>query len=205
MRRSLVIVVVAGSLALAQSVVPVEKEPHHRVAFENTWVRVLDVGFPAGVASLFHRHALNNVAIRIVGGTTRADPVGGEGRPQLVPTGRVVYYSASPPYEHRVVNVGPSAVRILDVELFGATSAADSSVDDDLARHVVEVENEHVRVTRVQLGPGESLAAHTHRRGWLAVVVAGRKPGEFAWHLPGSGLSVGQAAHPVDIVEIEPK
>ena len=73
--RSLVIVVVAGSLTLAQSVVPVEKEPHHRVAFENTWVRVLDVGFPAGAASLFHRHALNNVAIRIVGGTTRADPV----------------------------------------------------------------------------------------------------------------------------------
>ena len=60
--------------------------------------------------------------------------------------------------------------------------AADTGASDDLARHVVEVENEHVRVTRVQLGPGESLPAHTHRRGWLAVIVAGRKPGEFAWH-----------------------
>ena len=89
-------------------------------------MRVLDVGFPAGAASLFHRHSLNNVAIRIVGGTTRADPVGGEGRPQLVPTGRVVFYSASPPYEHRVVNVGTSAVRILDVELLGTRPAADT-------------------------------------------------------------------------------
>ncbi|AMY08189.1 Cupin domain protein [Luteitalea pratensis] len=203
--KSLAVAVLAGSLTLAQSVVPVEKEPHHHVAFENTWVRVLDVGFPAGVASLFHRHSLHNVAIRIAGGTTRTDPVGGEGRPQTVPTGRVVFYSASPPYEHRVVNVGTSAVRILDVELFGATPTADTSADDDVARHVVEVENEHVRVSRVQLGPGESLPAHTHRRGWLAVVVAGRTPGEFAWHLPGSRVSVGDATERVDLVEIETK
>jgi quercetin dioxygenase-like cupin family protein len=203
--RSLVIVVVAGSLSLAQSVVPVEKEPHHRVAFENTWVRVLDVSFPAGAASLFHRHALNNVAIRIVGGTTRADPVGGEGRPQLVPTGRVVFYTASPPYEHRVSNVGTAAVRILDIELLGAGTAVDTGANDDLARHVVEIENDHVRVSRIELGPGESLPAHSHRRGWLAVIVAGRKPGDFAWHAPGSRVSAGGAAERVDLVEIEPK
>ena len=203
--RSLVIAMVAGSLTLAQSVVPVEKEPRHRVAFENTWVRVLDVGFPAGAESLCHRHALHNVAIRIVGGTTRADPVGGKGRPQYVPTGRVVFHSASPPYEHRVVNVGTSAVRIVDVELFGARLTADTGASDDLAWHVVEIENEYLRVTRVLLGPGESLPAHTHQRGWLAVTVAGRTPGEFAWHGPGSRVSVGEAAERVDLVEIEPK
>jgi quercetin dioxygenase-like cupin family protein len=203
--RSLVAFAVAGLLTQVPSIVPVEQEPHHRTAFENPWVRVLDVAFPAGTTSLFHRHALNNVAIRIVGGTTRADPVGGEGTPRDVPTGSVLFYSASPPYEHRVANVGPSPVRILDIELSGASVATDTSVDDDLARHAVEVGNAHVRVTRVRLESSASLRSHTHQRGWLAVVIAGGTPGQFAWHQAGARVSVGGAGEPVDVVEVEPK
>jgi quercetin dioxygenase-like cupin family protein len=195
---------IAGSALLAQSVVPVDAEPHHRPVLENEWVRVLDVRFPAGAESLYHRHALNNVAIRIVGGTTRADPIGGEGAPQLVPTGRIVYHSASTPYVHRVVNVGGAAVHIVDVELRGAAPQPLKSADD-IAGHAVEVENEHVRVSRVRVAAGESLVAHTHQRGWLAVVVTGLKPGDVAWHVAGRPVSVGSRRAGIEIVEIEPR
>jgi hypothetical protein len=190
---------------LAQPVVPVEQEPRHRTAYENAWLRVLDVRFDAGMASLFHRHALNNVAVRIVGGTTRADPVDGEGRPLLVPTGRVVFYLASPPYVHRVVNVGAAAVHIVDVELLGARPVQTTGTIDDMSGHVVEIENEHVRVSRVRLGPGVSLPAHTHARGWLDVVIAGEVPGSIAWHDAARPVAISGRPAGLEYVEIEPK
>lgn len=198
-------VMVAGSLWLVQPAVPVHEEPRHRPIFENTRVRALDVRFEPGAASLFHRHALHNVAVRIAGGTTRADPVGGEGVPRHSPTGSVVFHSASPPYVHRVVNVGTTAVHIVDVELLRGRAVPVTAAADDLARHVVEVENEHVRVSRVRLGPGESLPAHTHQRDWLDVAVTGATPGQVAWHAAGSRVAVAADAAPIEYVEIEPR
>ena len=195
----------ASSLALAQSIVPVHEEPHHTPVFENAWVKVLDVHFEAGVESLFHRHAVHNLAVRIVGGTTRADSPEGQGSPREVPTGSVVFHSASPPYVHRVVNVGTGAVHIVDVELLGARTTSASGAPDDLAGHVVEIENDYVRVSRVRLRAGESLAGHTHRRGWLDVVVTGPKPGAIAWHDGGRRTSITVTPAALEWVEVEPK
>jgi len=196
---------VAGLLVLAQPVVPVHEEPHHKTIFENAWVRALDVHFPVGVDSMFHRHALHNVAVRIAGGTIRSDRIGAEGTPREVRSGSVMFNSASPPYVHRVVNVGAAAVHIVDLELSGARVAADGSAADVLAGHVVEIENEHVRVSRLRLQPGEFLSAHTHQRGWLDVVVAGPKPGAIAWHDAGTQSALGGPDSPAELVEIEPK
>ena len=205
MRTLLAAVMSAGSIVLAQTVVPVHEEPLHTPVFENAWVRVLDVRFAAGAESLFHRHALHNVAVRIVGGTTRADPMGGEGVPRHSPTGSVAFHSASPPYVHRVANVGTAAVRIVDVELLGARPMRGTDASEDLARHVVEVENEHVRVSRVRLRRGESLPTHTHQRAWLDVVITGVKPGDVAWHAAGSRVAVAGDEAPIEYVEIEPR
>ena len=198
-------IVVAGSLAVAQTIVPVQEEPHHTPVFENAWVRVLDVRFRPGDESLHHRHALHNVAVRITGGTTRADPIGGQGVPRYSPAGSVVFHSASPPYVHRVVNVGTLPVHIVDVELRGAALVSDARADDDPAGHVVEVDNEHVRVSRVRVPPGQSLPAHAHQRGWLHLVVAGPQPGAFAWHQPGRQTPILATAEAIEFVEIEPK
>ena len=205
MNSLLTAVTLAGSLALAQSIVPVHEEPHHTLVFENARVKVLDVHFEAGAESLYHRHAVHNLAVRIVGGTTRADSPDGLGNPREVPTGSVVFHSASPPYVHRVVNVGTAAVHIVDVELLGARTTSASGAPDDLTGHVVEIENDHVRVSRVRLPAGESRAAHTHRRGWLEVVVTGPKPGAIAWHDAGRRTSNTVTATAVEWVEVEPK
>ena len=197
-------VVAAGSLVVTQSVVPVHEEPHHKLVFENAWVKVLDVNFAVGVESLFHRHAMHNIAVRIVGGTTRADSMDGEGSPRQVPTGSVVFHSASPPYVHRVVNVGTTPVHIVDIELTGARPRSGVGADQ-LAGHDVEIENEHVRVSRVRLRAGESLPAHVHQRGWLDVVLAGPRPGAVAWHDAGRPSSVLGGTASIGLVEIEPK
>ena len=205
MNRFALVMATAGVTVLMQPVVPVEQEPHHRTVLHNTWVRVLDVRFDAGVTSGFHRHSLNNVAVRVVGGTTRADTIDGEGQSRVVATGSVMYYSASPPYVHRVSNVGTGAVRIADVELSGARAVATSGAADDTAKHVVEIENEHVRVSRVRLGPGESLAAHTHPRGWLEVVVIGQEPGKVAWRDSAGKVAIAAQPTGVEVVEVEPR
>ena len=47
----------------ADDPVPVEQEPHHRVVFENQYVRVLDVVVGPGETTLFHRHSIDNIPI----------------------------------------------------------------------------------------------------------------------------------------------
>ena len=201
----LAMTVVAVSLVLAQAVVPVHDEPHHTTVLDNAWVRVLDVHFAVGVDSLFHRHALHNVAVRIAGGTIRSDQIGAEGTPREVRSGSVMFNSASPPYVHRVVNVGPAAVHIVDVELSGARTPVESTAADDLSRHVVEIDNEHVRVSRVTLRPGESLSAHTHSRGWLDVILTGPNQGAIAWHDAGRRTSGAHTTTALEFIEIEPR
>jgi predicted metal-dependent enzyme (double-stranded beta helix superfamily) len=209
MRTVLAFVIAAGSLGVTQTIVPVEREPQHRLAFENEYVKVLDVLFPPGYMSLFHQHSVDNVAIRISGGTTRTDQLAAEGSPQDVPPGRVTFLSGTPPYTHRVANLGTTAVQIVDVELVGTKSTPDDRAVDDLIRHVIVIgpENERVRVSRIQLSPGESLPSHTHQRGWLEVVIAGPKPGQFTWHAGGTRMAAVTASpsRPLEIVEVEPK
>lgn len=199
------LVTLLASTLLAQQIVPVEQEPRHRTVYENRWVRALDVRFDAGAESQYHRHALHNVAVRIVGGVTRGDPIGGQGTAQHVPSGRAVFHSASPPYVHRVVNVGMNAVHIIDVELLAQQPVAVVGGADDVVGHVVEIENPHVRVSRVRIKAGESLPAHTHVRGWLDVVVSGGTPGAVAWHDAGRPAAVEGRAAGLEWIEVEPR
>ena len=66
----------ASNSALSEPV-PVEKEPHHHIVFQNQYVRVLHVLFPAGQVSLFHTHSNDNVGIPISGDQSQAQPQGG--------------------------------------------------------------------------------------------------------------------------------
>jgi len=51
----------AAPVLPAQSPVPIEKEPRHRLKFENQFVRVFDVLIPPGDDSLFHIHIYDGV------------------------------------------------------------------------------------------------------------------------------------------------
>jgi quercetin dioxygenase-like cupin family protein len=109
-----------GSTAALPEPVPVEKEPHHHFAFQNQYVRVLDVLFPAGEASLFHTHSNDNIGIPLSGDKTQSQPAGGEwSEVQNVNPGNAGFRKArGQAYTHRVRSAGKLPFHVIDVEIF---------------------------------------------------------------------------------------
>ena len=109
-----------GMSASLPEPVPVEKEPHHHFVFQNQYVRVLDVLFPAGEASLFHTHSNDNVGIPISGDKTQSQPYGGEWTEvQDVKPGAAGFRKArGQAYSHRVRSAGKLPFHVIDVEIF---------------------------------------------------------------------------------------
>lgn len=170
--------------------VRVDQEPMHREVFSNGVVAVLDVRFPPGYTSLFHTHSNDNVSVRIETGPTRTDMADGSSTSQTAPVGRLVFNSATPPYTHRLANLGGSTVRIVDVEILATAPTPVASQIDDLIGHEVVVENARVRLSRVVVPPGGRVLPHTHARGRLQVVVRGADPGSFVWVTAGAASPV---------------
>lgn len=186
---SAIVVCVTAVALVAQSpiIVPVEREPQHREVFRNAVLAVLDVRFPPGYTSLFHTHSNDNISVRIETGPTRIDTLDAQGTEQTALVGRVVFNSATPPYTHRVANLGRTLVRILDIEILASKPTPTALVADELAGHEVLVDNARVRISRIVLDTNQHLPNHTHPRGWLTASVRGFPgPGEFFWQEAGS-------------------
>jgi len=191
----LVLLTVTG-WAQEPAAIPVDQEPHHKVVFKNDYVRVIDATFPPGYVSLNHTHDIDNVAVTI--------STGREGSEQAARIGRAGFSKGG--YAHRVTNSGPGIMRFIGVEILKTDRP--SSQPAQLPNHTLELENDRVRVYRVKLGAGDTLASHTHAAGWLEVTVAGGAgPGTHLWHAAGEpgALKVAAGAAALEIVEIEPK
>lgn len=100
--------------------VPVEKEPHHHVVFENQYVRVLNVLFPVGEVALFHTHSNDNIGIPISGDKSQAQPQGVDwSEPTDVKPGAAGFRKArGQAYTHRVRSAGKLPFHVIDVEIF---------------------------------------------------------------------------------------
>jgi len=176
--------------------VPVDQEPHHKVVFKNDFVRVIDATFPPGYVTLNHAHALDNVAVTLATGREDAESLARIGRAGFSKGG----------YSHRVTNPGPAIMRFIDVEILKTDRP--SATATQLPNHMLELENERVRIYRVKLGAGESVPAHMHKAGWLEITVkGGAGPGVHVWHGAGdsAALKVSSGEAPLEIVELEPK
>jgi hypothetical protein len=177
--------------------IPVEKEPYHKLVFTNEFVRVLDVRLPAGYTSLMHTHFADNTAITIQPNSTAPEAQARIGRGGFSRGG----------YSHVARNTGAQEMRLIDVE-FHKSDRPGSAAAPDTPTHKLESEQDSVRVYRVTLGPGESLASHTHAAGWMAVTIrGGAGAGTYRWVSGGSAdpLSVPPGGQALEIVEFEPK
>src|SRR5215510_5426519 len=68
--------ILVGS-AMVSAQIPVTKEPHHRVVFENSQFRILDVNVPPGETTLDHSHDRDLVTVSMSNGAeTRAQAAG---------------------------------------------------------------------------------------------------------------------------------
>jgi quercetin dioxygenase-like cupin family protein len=93
-------------------------DPWHRWAFENQYVRVYDVRIPPGVTSNFHRHAHDQVAIFVSGGSVASQAEGESWRPPATIEPHRVEFSAfgARPLVHRVRNAGDAEFRVIVVQ-----------------------------------------------------------------------------------------
>ena len=102
----------------AEDPVPVEQEPHHRVIFENQYVRVLDVVLKPGETTLFHKHSIDNVPIILTGADNRTQFAGKDWTATPAKAGSVGFIpGAAKPYVHRINNQGSTTYHVIDVEV----------------------------------------------------------------------------------------
>jgi hypothetical protein len=102
----------------AEDPVPVEQEPHHRVIFENQYVRVLDVVVKPGETTLFHKHSIDNIPIILTDANNRTQFAGKDWVPTPAKAKSVGFIpGAEKPYVHRINNEGKTEFHVIDVEV----------------------------------------------------------------------------------------
>lgn len=160
-------VLVATALAspgvAAQEAVPVDREPRHRLVWEDGPVRVLDVRIPPGDTTLFHIHDAAILYVPVAVSPTDAQPLGG-GWSGVGPRdvsrfseGTVATDTqyAARPLTHRVTNVGPGPFRLIAITNAGRgdPAAADSTLPGQM-----ETSSSWFRQSRLALASGASTA-----------------------------------------------
>ena len=142
---------------IAQVSVPIEKEPRHRLKFENKYVRLLNVLNPVGDTTLYHAHSNDDVSIRVGDATILDEVLNGEKIKFALKTGDIAFAARPVPMTHRVINKGTTDFRNIFIEIL--PSAAGTTIDKEpapLPGRTILLDNARVRVYRLILKPGES-------------------------------------------------
>jgi hypothetical protein len=101
----------------SDTVVPVYKESHHRVRFDNGIVRVYEVKLKGGESTLFHEHAADNIAVRVSTNTIVDQRLGEQSNVFSAKTGKVTLASTEKgPYTHRVGSID-DYFHVVDIEI----------------------------------------------------------------------------------------
>lgn len=137
----------------AETPVPIEEEPQHRLRFHNAHVRFFDVELPPRYRGVMHIHHHDGVFVNITPSTTEAQDWGAEPvtRPPRTPGESYFIGYAQTPKAHRISNVGAQPYRVTDTEILAGCGPAD--IPDDALSGSLIVENKRVRVTRIELDP----------------------------------------------------
>lgn len=205
----------------AQTAVPIEKEPMHRLKFENEFVRVFDVLIPAGKASLLHTHVYGGVSVRISNADMSEEFPGGEKKSFVAKWGEATFGSG-PTFSHRVINVGTTDFHNIYVELLPQKESAAGDLPVLSPGHAILISNVKVRVNRLILKPGESSVMHAHTRNGLGIIVYDAKieivtqgaaprsmdvkAGDVAWQTAGTTHTIKNTGSTVfEAIDIELK
>ena len=164
---------VASAAASAQ--IPVTKEPHHRVVFENSQLRILDVNLPPGETTLDHSHDRDVATIAISNGATTRMQLPGQpwtDRPRRS-LGNIETSMQGKPTSHTFQNVGQTTYQLFAVENLKpsgwSTTAALTAAATMLAK-----ESRSFRVYTVALGKDRQQTSHTHQVPTIVMLLSGK-------------------------------
>lgn len=216
------VIQVAATVGPTQFPVPIEKEPRHRLKFENRYVRVFDVLIPPGDTSLFHIHLHDGLSIPLTDARLRDETLAGASEDLMLKRGGVRFAYRSTPVIHRVSNIGVTSFRNIFIEILrssGLTTSAPSQPAE--AGSTIVLENDRLRVRQSLLAPGQSTDRGAYApRGVLVAASEGEiqinaegknatvrfEPGDAQWYEEGTKFSlrnVGSKAF--EAVDIELK
>src|SRR5215472_6856554 len=116
-KTAFVLLIALFTLAF-QSPVPVTKEGHHHLKFENKYVRVFDVVVPANDETLFHVHANDYAYVSLGDAALKAQSPGGPVTDLNLKNGEVRFTKAT--ITHRVINPGATPFRNITVEILAS-------------------------------------------------------------------------------------
>jgi len=156
--------------------VPVSKEPHHVVAFENAQFRILNVNLPPKDSTLEHVHELDNVTVSMMttGADTRVQLSGqpwGPTRPRRPLGNSEINAYSGKPVTHRLENVGSVAFQLFAVENLKKSGwSAAPAVSAPLTK--LAQEGRSFRVYTVNLGKQQT--SHKHAVPTVVVLMSGK-------------------------------
>jgi quercetin dioxygenase-like cupin family protein len=165
-----------GTVASAQSAVPIEQEPAHRLVLQNEHVRVFSIALPAGADTLWHVHRHDGISVRLADATIVDEPQDGPAKTFDLRRGAVNFGATPIAFMHRVRNVGATSFDNIYIELLaGRHPTTHGSASRASGQRPAEFENDRVRVLRRVLASAESTDVHTHIANAVAVpVTSGR-------------------------------
>jgi hypothetical protein len=159
--------------------VEITSEPNHRLALENSYVRVFEVEVPPGGATLVHYHRHDYISVNL-GLAEILNQV--EGKPAVtakLEAGQTAFAQGN--FAHSVRNRGATSFRNVTVELLEDEKARRSpppSWDEERALHILEGGTVHimfvkdgVRVSETDLQPGGMIPSHHPAGPQLLVAV----------------------------------
>ena len=173
-RWALVFIVFMTALVRAQ--IPVTKEPHHHVVFENAQFRIMDVNVPPGETTLDHSHDRDIVTVAMSNAAeTRAQAAGQTwaNRPRR-PVGDIETTEyAGKVSTHKFETMGATAYQLFAVENLKpngwATTPPAAGAGTALAK-----ESRSFRVYTVALGKDRQQTSHTHAVPTIVVLLSGK-------------------------------
>jgi hypothetical protein len=204
------------------SAVDVERTSYHVPVFTNELVTVLNVFIPPHRESGYHRHYLNSVGV-LLSDTARTGQLPGAEPTVTAPRGRgsvnFTNYGDNP-LVHNVVITGDTPFHNIVVEVLDEPGGF--NVETRGQPYAQILDNEHVRVWRLVLEPGETAPVISQTAPGIRVVIDGGelvegargshersmapRSGEFFWQERGEERAVRNVGTTrIELVEIELK
>ncbi|MCI0337844.1 MAG: cupin domain-containing protein [Acidobacteria bacterium] len=164
----------SAQTAVAQDPVKVDSK-HYKVEAENAWVRVLRIDYGPKEKSVMHKHPAG-VVVYLADSKVKFGLPGGKSQEQSGKAGEAGWIPAG---THLPENLGDKPIEAILVELKAKPAGAKSAAAEDPLKtdpqiYKAEVENDRVRVLRVQVGPHAKTAMHSHPANVVIFLTDGR-------------------------------
>jgi len=191
-----------AAVASVVAQVPLSKEPHHHVTFENAQLRILDVNIPPGDKALDHRHELDIATVSMSMGTNARIQTGKEPaaeRPSRPLGDATITEYAGKAQSHTIENIGKTPYQLFAVENPKTSGWSTAPAASGLATKMTR-EARSFRLYDVNLSKDTSQTSHTHAVPTVAVLISGLVmsdgPDTQAKANPGAPIGLKQLTQP---------